>query len=158
MVRLIKEQSCGHIWCALKVIMMIDTPIGSPNWAANYFIKRQAKRSPCLLPTKNMQPGTGRVLPFLCLSWCPQLASQQLYQNSIRDQHVITHQKSANLLKAEDVSGDVDKKVWDLARCVKQGVKEFGNGFKWFWQTCSPKDRCKVSHLASNSLMQRCML
>ena len=52
MVRLIKEQSCGHIWCALKVIMMIDTPIGSPNWAANYFIKRQAKRSPCLLPTK----------------------------------------------------------------------------------------------------------
>ena len=58
-------------------------------------------------------------------------------EKTIRDQHVMTHQKSAceqpDLLKAEDLAGDVDKKVWDLARCVKQGVKEFGNGFTWFW-------------------------
>lgn len=48
-VRLIKEQS---IWCALKVIMMIDTPIGSPNWAAHTSSSAKLKRSPCLLPTK----------------------------------------------------------------------------------------------------------
>ena len=36
-------------------------------------------------------------------------------EKTIRDQHVMTHQKSAceqpDLLKAEDLAGDVDKKV-----------------------------------------------
>jgi len=47
--------------------MTIGTPMGSPNWAAHYFIKRQAEKISVPIANKNMQPGTGSVLPFLCL-------------------------------------------------------------------------------------------
>lgn len=85
--------------------------MASPNWAALGHTLSSAKLKDLRAYCQQKHAALNRKGPSLPLSFLmPIFNSAFSLERTIRD-HVITHQKSADPLKAEDVTGDVDKKV-----------------------------------------------
>ena len=125
--------------------MMIGTPIGSPNWAAHYFIKRQAKK--ISVPIANQKHAAWKPEGSFPSSFFPD--AQNWHHNNFTIFNsaiaICVFTRKFYPGSTRDHPPEIGRPfegwryIWrcrqeGLRSCkvCEAGVKEFGNGFKWF--------------------------